>query len=221
MISEYDRQYILASREYDNQVQLCSSMEKAYYDGQAGILSSKLITDMPCPVCGSTHHPDPAMMPDSMPLENDIKKQKQILEQKAKKRSELSSAAGITRGRAETNYFKLIEENKDFISKYLSLNENLIDKTDIYTADNKFNTQTDIKDMEAAINIIRPKIEFYKSQVEKILKQLRSKLYTLEKNKERYTNLSAMAAKVDSEIKKLSESSLILEKQVLLKKNKP
>ena len=112
-----------------------------------------------------------------MPLENDIKKQKQILEQKAKKRSELSSAAGITRGRAETNYFKLIEENKDFISKYLSLNENLIDKTDIYTADNKFNTQTDIKDMEAAINIIRPKIEFYKSQVEKILKQLRSNSY--------------------------------------------
>lgn len=217
-LAEYDRQYILASREYDNQVQLCSSMEKAYYDGQAGILSSKLITDMPCPVCGSTHHPDPAMMPDSMPLENDIKKQKQILEQKATKRSELSSAAGITRGRAETNYFKLIEENKDFISKYLSLNENLIDKTDIYTADNKFNTQTDIKDMEAAINIIRPKIEFYKSQVEKILKQLRSKLYTLEKNKERYTNLSAMAAKCDSEIKKLSESSLILEKQVLLKK---
>lgn len=37
------------------------TMEKAYYLGQAYMMSQRLKDNEPCPVCGSTHHPAPAV----------------------------------------------------------------------------------------------------------------------------------------------------------------
>ncbi len=52
-------------------------LESAWVEGQAGILSAKLVENQPCPVCGSTSHPEPAL------LKRDICDEKTLKEKRA------------------------------------------------------------------------------------------------------------------------------------------
>ena len=45
---------------------------RMYLEAQAGILADSLEMNKPCPVCGSTHHPDIAVKPDSIPSKDEL-----------------------------------------------------------------------------------------------------------------------------------------------------
>lgn len=47
--------------------------QNLFLEGQAGLLASKLTTGENCPVCGSTHHPQLAVMMSSIPSEAELK----------------------------------------------------------------------------------------------------------------------------------------------------
>ncbi|MEG2610307.1 MAG: AAA family ATPase [Bacilli bacterium] len=57
-------------------------MDDLYKKEQAGILSSQLKNNIPCPVCGSTNHPNPATINGDVgiPTDEEIKKSKKELE---------------------------------------------------------------------------------------------------------------------------------------------
>ncbi len=55
---------LLASRAADARF---TAVKEAYYMAQAGLLASQLQDGLPCPVCGSTTHPAPALLPDQAP----------------------------------------------------------------------------------------------------------------------------------------------------------
>ena len=70
---------ILSKEVYDSAVQreseLSSRCERAHDEfmkAQAGIMARDLAEGMPCPVCGSVHHPSPAGMPSDVPSEDEI-----------------------------------------------------------------------------------------------------------------------------------------------------
>lgn len=77
-------------------------LEKAYLDGQAGILASSLTEGEPCPVCGSTSHPAPALpAAGKIPTEAALQKARTVREAADAAAAEASHKAGILRGSTE------------------------------------------------------------------------------------------------------------------------
>ncbi len=58
------------------------NLEKTYMNGQAGILAATLIPGNPCPVCGATHHPNPAGMQEEIPTKEELEEEKKKVEEK-------------------------------------------------------------------------------------------------------------------------------------------
>ncbi len=78
-----------------------AEMEQLFFDGQAGILSARLKEGIPCPVCGSTHHPSPAAKPEDVPTESQLKENRKLAEEAAEKMRLLSGRTAEKRGNFE------------------------------------------------------------------------------------------------------------------------
>lgn len=64
--------YRQASAQAERAQARYAALNKAFLDGQAGILASSLKEGMPCPVCGSLSHPAPAACEASTPSQSEI-----------------------------------------------------------------------------------------------------------------------------------------------------
>lgn len=62
-------------------LQIYNDKNTAFLREQAGIMASTLAEGMPCPVCGSVHHPSLAVLSESAPTEADVKAAKEKYEQ--------------------------------------------------------------------------------------------------------------------------------------------
>ena len=49
-----------------------NTLERAFLDAQAGLLAESLVEGVPCPVCGSTHHPARALLPHTAPTQAQV-----------------------------------------------------------------------------------------------------------------------------------------------------
>ncbi|MGI5976301.1 MAG: AAA family ATPase [Candidatus Limivicinus sp.] len=91
--------YIKADARAEAQQEEYRRLNRAYLDAQAGILAEELEEGRPCPVCGSTAHPRPAVKTDSVPDREELKRCSKIAETAQREASELSAAAGEQRGK--------------------------------------------------------------------------------------------------------------------------
>lgn len=73
-------EYLQAQSAYEQAAKQCLEAEKTLDFCRAGILAADLQEGEPCPVCGSTHHPQPAVLPDAHMTEQELEKMKQSLE---------------------------------------------------------------------------------------------------------------------------------------------
>ena len=86
-----------------------SLMQSAYMREQAGILAGSLEDGMPCPVCGSVHHPAPAKLSTEAPSEKDLKEKKKEAEKARKRATDKAGEAQTARGILETAMNSTVE----------------------------------------------------------------------------------------------------------------
>ena len=110
-------------------------LEQLFLDAQAGILAQNLQTGMPCPVCGSIHHPDPAKLSEEIPDQKELKRKELEKAQAEEKTQRLSERA---------SFFKrnLDHEMRNTAELICGLEENLVKETSIVTDPDKLATAT-------------------------------------------------------------------------------
>ena len=85
-------------------------LEQLFYDAQAGFLAKRLELDMPCPVCGSLHHPNPAKLEDRVPEKSQLDALKQNVLQAERQVQQHSSKAGHLSEQYEQAYAEWLNE---------------------------------------------------------------------------------------------------------------
>lgn len=93
--------YLTASKEYEIAQEHYLRLNRAFHDEQAGILAQELEDGVPCPVCGSVHHPFPAAKFRSAPSKEQVEAAAETSQQKSALMNEASSRCGEIRGRFE------------------------------------------------------------------------------------------------------------------------
>jgi len=67
--AKLSEEYRISKEKYDKAKTECDTLESAFLDAQAGIIAETLEDGKPCPVCGSTTHPAPAVLTEDIPTE--------------------------------------------------------------------------------------------------------------------------------------------------------
>lgn len=91
--------YTKAADACDAATETYRKNERAFFDAQAGVLAKTLASGVPCPVCGSTHHPKKAALPPDAPTDAVLKELREKVDAGEKARS---TAAAATAGTQST-----------------------------------------------------------------------------------------------------------------------
>ncbi len=85
--------YLTSFEAYETAVKERIKAEKDLESSRAGILAKHLKEGEKCPVCGSTHHPEPAKLPDNSVTEDEYEELKKTEEELQNKKAEANTAA--------------------------------------------------------------------------------------------------------------------------------
>ncbi len=80
ILKGYKESYIIKFSDFENKRNQYEQLDKLYKMAQAGILASDLVENHPCPVCGSTNHPNLAKLSKEVPTFEEVEKLKEIVE---------------------------------------------------------------------------------------------------------------------------------------------
>ena len=111
-------QYLAARKEADDCRREAEKNRRAFNDEQAGILAEGLEEGKACPVCGSEHHPHPAVKSEHAPDEADVKKSEEKAEKARKKETEASGTAGAEKTKVELAVKSIRTQAEELIGEY-------------------------------------------------------------------------------------------------------
>ena len=101
---DYTEKYTIAKTKRDEY----EDLNKAYLDEQAGILAVELKDGQPCPVCGSTEHPAPAVLSVKAPTKAALDKAKKCAETADSETATASGLASKLNGQSVTKRDEII-----------------------------------------------------------------------------------------------------------------
>ncbi|MBE6597956.1 MAG: SMC family ATPase [Ruminococcaceae bacterium] len=97
-LSAMREKYRIAAEKSDGASAEFFAMERAYFDGIAGILGEMLTEGEPCPVCGSAEHPFPAKRNHGVPDREELESRRVQVNRLAQEAQQLSEKAGQLSG---------------------------------------------------------------------------------------------------------------------------
>lgn len=100
-VSAAQKKYLFESHSARSAQNNYNAMHQAFLDEQAGILAAGLREGIPCPVCGSTDHPQKAALSQNAPTQAQLKQAKENAEKAEQKAAEASRIAGKLQGSAD------------------------------------------------------------------------------------------------------------------------
>lgn len=181
-----------------------SRLEAAFLRGQAGILSSRLKDGVPCPVCGSEHHPSPAPQSTDTPSEEQLNNAKISLDASRENLHKLSNQAGIKKAETEASKKNAVSELSRVLKYDITFDEaeNLL-KTSLSNVEHELQTlcmqleNPDTGDM--TIEAAEKEFEKYRAEAERlnaVLQKNKNSLINTEKE------LEAKSSSLDLLLKK-------------------
>ena len=104
--------------------------ERAFLDGQAGVLASRLQAGEPCPVCGSTDHPVPADTLEETPRQSQVEEVRQVAEERRQQVHKISEGISKISGRTEELQKQLQQEEEALALTWQQLLQEAFDPAD-------------------------------------------------------------------------------------------
>lgn len=101
-LSMLEEEFQRADMEATHTSEAYERAESAFMRAQAGLLARDLLEGVPCPVCGSVHHPSPAGLPEGTPTESEVRALRTSRDSAAEDRSRLSNETAMARARFQT-----------------------------------------------------------------------------------------------------------------------
>ena len=186
--------YLAASQKREEIKEILNKMEQAYLDAQAGVLAVDLQEGMPCPVCGSLHHPMLTQIPEEVPTEEQLKKQKVLTQAAEKVASDASVQAGEAAGLVQRSKEELTEGIKSYAAQFLAeekaeeiLRNKIADsEIRIFVKDQESHAQTELEEIQKQKKIqqdLLKKKEEFNRQLEQHAKEFQKLQISLEKRK--------------------------------------
>lgn len=97
-----EEDYLNAAECYEKLKNTAAGMRKRFNDQRAGIMAVELEEGMPCPVCGSVHHPKKAVLSAEAPSEEEVEEAERKASEAGDAAGEMSRRSGETAGKWKT-----------------------------------------------------------------------------------------------------------------------
>lgn len=167
---------------------------RAFLDDQAGILAAELAENQPCPVCGSLHHPSPAMKTDDAPTRETVEQSQKRWEESKTAMDEAGRKAAALRGTRDSSLQHMEEKAKglNMPTEPVTLKETLMEEQKRFRSKWKEVTEA-LAASEAAAEA--------KVVLEEKLETLQRKQ---EEDEEAYRKLELESARLQEQIENLS-----------------
>jgi exonuclease SbcC len=109
-----------AQKQFDEANEKSRMAERILENCRAGLLADGLAEGQPCPVCGSTHHPQLAVLPDEAVTEEELKNLKNAEEKAAEKKNDAANKATSANTALEQYERQLVKDLREALDEYES-----------------------------------------------------------------------------------------------------
>ena len=219
-------EYIEAEKIFKKAEKEASTAEEMFLREQAGIMAAALMDNEPCPVCGSTTHPMPAMLAPNAPSEAQVKKYKKSAQAaqkdkntKAQAAAELNKAVQLhfdsiksaakkqgIEGSDIEDIENILNEKNDNITKEKNNQKQILDKLN-KNKKIRDNTTKLISELNNTLTRLDEKILTAKTKLHEIQTDIKSSESRIEEMKRHldYENLNQAQSEIQSMAQRLSK----------------
>lgn len=203
--NRYQSMYREAQERAEALEGIYSRLNRAFLDGQAGILAKSLKEGEACPVCGATHHPKPAEVPEEVPGEEELEQAKENYEKAAGEAREASAKAGELNGRVSEQEARL-RRQAGGLQRQAGLTGKEQDELSERISEEKEQTGKLLEELKKQLRTAEAQIE-QKGELEGKIQEKEERSKTLEQT---ILNLKNQIAAAEAREQALSEQTTLL-----------